>query len=194
MPEQGGKHKGFSMSFCANCGRQLSDQDNFCGTCGKPVGLEERTIKDSLLLEQELQRAKKQGVVFSNDGTELSSVPKTITGSFYVPHYVVKISDSAFSDCSGLVFVSIPDSVKEIGSCAFKGCSSLALVSIPDSVTKIGDCAFKGCTSLDYMWIPDDVTRIVDKAFCECTSLASVRIHDGVTEIGGRFICWLFQP
>ena len=36
-------------------------------------------------------------------------------------------------------------SVTSIGDCAFSGCSSLTSVEIPNSVTSIGSSAFSGC-------------------------------------------------
>ncbi|MBQ9543526.1 MAG: leucine-rich repeat domain-containing protein, partial [Clostridia bacterium] len=54
----------------------------------------------------------------------------------------------AFSRCSGLTSVTIPDSVTGIGRCAFSGCSGLTSVTIPDGVTSIGDGAFSGCDNL----------------------------------------------
>ena len=56
---------------------------------------------------------------------------------------------SAFSYCSGLTSVTIPNSVTSIGSSAFSYCSSLASVTIPESVTSIGSGAFSGCSSLN---------------------------------------------
>lgn len=61
---------------------------------------------------------------------------------------VTSIGDSAFEDCSGLNFVTIPDTVISIDDWAFEGCSGLTVVSIPDSVTTIGDWAFKDCSGL----------------------------------------------
>ncbi|MBP0989699.1 MAG: leucine-rich repeat domain-containing protein [Oscillospiraceae bacterium] len=54
----------------------------------------------------------------------------------------------AFSYCSGLTSVTIPDNVTSIGSYAFNGCSGLTSVTIPDSVTSIGYHAFRGCSDL----------------------------------------------
>lgn len=52
------------------------------------------------------------------------------------------IADEAFSDCSDLEAVTIPDSVVYIGAYAFDSCENLASVTIPASVTTIGNYAF----------------------------------------------------
>lgn len=61
---------------------------------------------------------------------------------------VIRIGNSAFSKCSGLTSVTIPNSVTEIGDDAFFKCSGLTSVTIPNSVTTIGDWAFCYCYGL----------------------------------------------
>ena len=73
--------------------------------------------------------------------------------------------------------------VTRIGDSAFTVCTSLTSVTIPDGVTSIDEAAFWGCTSLTSVTIPDSVTSIKSKAFFNCTSLKSVTIPASVTNI-----------
>ena len=103
--------------------------------------------------------------------------------SVTIPDSVTSIGRLAFSDCTSLTSVSIPDSVTSIEHAAFDGCTSLTSVTIPDSVTSIESFAFSGCTSLTSVSISDSVTSIEEATFFGCTSLTSVTIPDGVTSI-----------
>lgn len=73
--------------------------------------------------------------------------------------------------------------VKKIDICAFSCCTKLESVTIPDSVTDIEICAFSGCESLTSLVIPDSVINIASSAFEDCTNLESVRIGKGVVNI-----------
>ena len=96
---------------------------------------------------------------------------------------VVEIGSSAFSNCTSLTSVKIPESVTVIGNKAFYKCSLLVSVTIPNSVTKIDNETFYGCSALTSVIIPDSVTEIGSHAFSRCSSLTSVTIPDSVTEI-----------
>ena len=104
--------------------------------------------------------------------------------SVSIPNSVTSIGSYAFSYCSGLTSITIPNSVTSIGSSAFSSCTSLTSVTVGESVMSIGDKTFYGCSSLTSVSIPSGVTSIGEKAFSGCSSLPLVNIPSGVTSIG----------
>ena len=110
--------------------------------------------------------------------------------SVTIPNSVTSIGNSAFSGCSSLTSVTIPNSVTSIGEWAFQDCSGLTSITIPNSVTSIGESAFRDCSSLTSVDIPNSVTSIGISAFYGCSSLTSVTIGNSVTSIGESAFCW----
>ena len=110
-------------------------------------------------------------------------IPKSITYE-NSKYSVTSIGDWAFSYCTGLTSITIPNSVTSIGNYTFFGCSGLTSVTIPNSVTSIGDYAFYDCCSLTSITIPNSVTSIGDGAFSGCSGLTSITIPNSVTSIG----------
>ncbi len=104
--------------------------------------------------------------------------------SITIPDSVISIGSAAFYNCRSLTSITIPDSVTSIGGSAFYNCSSLTSITIPNSVTSISSSAFEYCTSLTSITVPDSVTRIGSYAFDNCRSLTSITIPDSVTSIG----------
>lgn len=139
---------------------------------------------------------------------------------------VVSIAESAFKNCNKLTAIEIPSSITSIGNDAFSGCTGLQKVIvpdlkkwcaisfgnkpsnplyyanhlysdanteiknlvIPDGVTNIGSYAFiKGL--FNTVTIPGSVTQIGNYSFYKCTSLASVKMAKGV----GRIRAYAFQ-
>ena len=114
-------------------------------------------------------------------GNHLIKVKSDISGSVEIKQGTKTIAISAFSDCTSLASVTIPDSVTSIGWYAFADCTSLKHATI--NTEEVG-YAFSGCTSLESVILGDNVTSIYGGAFKGCTSLTSITIPDSVTSIG----------
>ena len=114
---------------------------------------------------------------YTGSATEVV-IPDNIDGKT-----VTTIGKFAFSYCTSIKSVTIPEGVTSIGGAAFYNCTSLESVIIPDSVTSIGSEAFYNCTNLKNVTIPEGVTYIGPFAFYNCKSLKSVIIPKGVKTI-----------
>lgn len=115
------------------------------------------------------------------------------------------INDYAFSGCTKLVTLNLPENLGTLDSYAFKGCTALTTVNFvanakfitPETteggtdpapaaaydpaglVTTIGDGAFMDCTSLTTITLPYFIARIGNSAFENCTALATFTTMDG---------------
>ncbi len=123
------------------------------------------------------------------------------------------IGSYAFSGCTGLTSVIIPDSIKSIGDYAFDGCKSLVYNEY-DNACYLGNCdnpylvlvkamdesitsceinantrfiyseAFKGCSELANVIMSNSITSIGNNAFSGCANLKGITIPSSVTSIG----------
>ena len=64
------------------------------------------------------------------------------------------IPQYAFSGCTGLTGITIPNSVTSIGEYSFYGCKGLTTITIPNSFTSIGSRAFSDCDNLKQYYVP----------------------------------------
>lgn len=121
-------------------------------------------------------------------------------GNIIIPRKIAKfqvigIHEDAFSDCSSLQSIVIPDSVTVIGYGAFIGCSSLQSIIVEKNnqkydsrnncnaiINTASSILVAGCKNTV---IPDSVTEIGEWAFASCSSLQSIVIPDSVTQIEG---------
>ena len=104
------------------------------------------------------------------------TIPMTVTYNDVV-YSVTSIGYGAFSGCSSLTLVTIPNSVTEIGWNAFEGCSSLTSVTIPNSVTSIEGYAFKDCSSLTSVTCLAAYVPITSTYAFEGSSIGSAMLH-----------------
>ena len=99
------------------------------------------------------------------------------------------IGYSAFSGCTSLATINIPDSVTNIEGYAIRGCTNLTgELVIPDGVTSIGYSAFRDCKNLTSIVIPDSVTTIGAGAFADCSNLSQFNFGSGITEISSMLL------
>lgn len=81
-----------------------------------------------------------------------------------------QIGDNAFSKCSGLSSVTIPDNVA-LGFGAFQRCEGLKSAFMGNTITVIPEQCFYFCPSLEKVYLPDTVTVIEPRAFDGCDNL-----------------------
>lgn len=113
-----------------------------------------------------------------NDYKELESV--------IIPEGVIQIATSyygAFSGCTGLKTVSLPNSLKGIGIYAFEGCTTLQNVDLPNGLEGLGHHAFSGCSKIESITLPNSVTDIGGSVFSDCSNLSSVQLPNNMEEL-----------
>ena len=103
--------------------------------------------------------------------------------SITIPESVTSIEEGAFSDCSSLTSITIPESVTSIAKGVFRECTSLTNIEIPTGIKDIENATFLGCTSLKNIVLPTSITSIGQQAFEYCTSLTNIELPIGVVSI-----------
>ena len=79
---------------------------------------------------------------------------------------VTSIGEEAFSYCTGLTSITIPNSVTNIGYGAFYECKGLTSVTIPNSVTSISEGAFSSCLGLESIIVEEGNTVYDSRENC----------------------------
>lgn len=93
------------------------------------------------------------------------------------------IGPHAFSSCSSLFEVKLPDTTYHLGRGAFLRCEFLYSINIPSCLTSIEERTFCGCKSLKSIEIPDGISTIGAGAFECCSSLDHVLLNDGLETV-----------
>ena len=106
-------------------------------------------------------------------------IDNTSLKSVILPDGVKYLGGSAFSGCTALTDISLPDSIDRSfvsSEGIFSGCASLKDIVLSSNSTKIYSSDYSNCASLKDIVIPERVTTIYSWAFEECASLESVTI------------------
>ena len=123
------------------------------------------------------------GLPITSIGAWAFSFCTNLTG-ITIPDSVANIGGDAFLYCTRLTRVTIPTNVVSINVAAFYFCTSLTNITIPNGATSIGNFAFYCCTNLTGILIPNSVSSIGDWAFAYCSGLTGVAIPNSVTRMG----------
>ena len=89
---------------------------------------------------------------------------------------VRRIGANAFSGCDNITDLSFDKDcvLEEIESYAFSGCTAVGSIILPNSLISIGDYAFYGCSSANTLLLPADLESIGSYAFQNCYKLYDV--------------------
>ena len=100
-----------------------------------------------------------------------------------IPEKVTSIGSYAFA-FSGLESLTINGAIESMGDEAFFKCEHLKTLSLGEKIKTIGNFAFENCPILDNVTIPDSVTSIGRCAFVRCPSLATLKLGEKIETIG----------
>ena len=95
------------------------------------------------------------------------------------------IGYDSFSGCNNLNSVTIGNKVTEIVNYAFSRCSLLPEINLPDNITSLGECAFSRCSSLKDVTIGRGIGSLPPNVFSDCSSLPSIFIPANILSISG---------
>ena len=104
-------------------------------------------------------------------------------GAYFNEKKVLGILDGAFFNQKGITRVYLLNGLISIGNEAFSGCSALTKIEIPETVTRIGKYAFRDCYDLEELTLSEGLVSIGERAFEDCVALTEVFIPESVTVI-----------
>ncbi len=172
-----------------------------------PIAFWKGQIESYSLADGNETYLERDGVLFTDGGETLYCYPagrktasvripdgvKTVGECAYATNAYMRSIDfneatvlnySAFTSCSALETVTLPDTVTEIGGCVFEGCSALTSVTFGSGLKTTGYRTFASCKSLQTINFGTAITEIEGLCFAWCSSLKDVTLPKTVTKVG----------
>ena len=112
----------------------------------------------------------------------------SVLSKLELPEDVIAIGNSAFSGCSALKSFVCSESLETIGGSAFSGCTGLTAFQMNEGLKTIGDDAFYHCSNITAFQLPESLDSIGSHAFEYCTALTELTIPASVTRLGSGFL------
>ena len=119
------------------------------------------------------------GVLFNRNMTRLLQCPPAKEGTYTVPEAVKEIAADAFSKCSKLTEIYLPDTLEEIGPSAFLGCRKIETITIPNGVRCLKRSVFSTCQKLTDVFLSAQLVEIDSFAFYGCSKDLTIHAPAG---------------
>ena len=179
------EHGGYTLHECSVCHYQYKTDET--------DPLVNETVQ-YITFEDETNPTKITSI--SSEATEII-VPTTVTevgnGAFkgltsltrveFLGSGSLTLGKEAFSGCTNLVEVILPNSVTEIPENCFYNCKAMTSFEVPSSLTKLGAYAFDNCTKLESIELPEGIVEIPRYCFSGCSALSEAPIPSTVLRI-----------
>ena len=140
-------------------------------------GLEGNNLIWTFDTETGVLNIKGEGKMKSNANSIWSSYKNQIS-KVEIEDGVEDIGTSAFSGCTKIESVLLPNSLTNIRTGAFRNCDSLKAINIPDSVVCIDSLAFIYCDELENIHIGKSLSKLYDRAFYQCYKLKNFSVDE----------------
>ena len=106
------------------------------------------------------------------------------TVTFAENSVLARIGNAAFTGCSKLTAIDLPDSVTELGTGVFKSCSKLATVDLPAALKTLPAQTFYSCSALKPFTLKEGLESIADQAFYGCSYLTEITFPASLRTFG----------
>lgn len=133
---------------------------------------EEKRVERERQAKLEEERAKLKGYCGNNISYEYYAGKLTLSGRGEMNNFSVVKDIPWYERKDEIKTILISDGIKSIADRAFSDCTNLTSVCIPQSVTRIGNYAFANCIRLQTIYIPKNVDKIGKGAFFRCYNLS----------------------